>query len=180
MPTSPELYELLQNPLIQEIGPSALFYYVKNVVLGLSFRNPWEDMSIAEWVQRIFQTPKMNIPLSAMMHGTWGGDIHKLSAPSVLGSRFRTFTAPESGLGDAREARFRYNFASKDRDISQLFRLFAGRQLFFGRHGLEVLPQALADSLSSASNVQMRLGSPVKELMYNGTREQILVSPPMS
>ena len=176
---SASLPELLQNPLIWEIGPSAFVHYIMHGVLGLGFERPTHDMSIAEWADRLFKTPKLEVPLSAMMHGIWGGSIHKLSALSVLGTKFTKPYQPDKNVNTLREWRFLLNFLNEDRKRDDYEWAFPGRQLFFGRHGLEALPQALADSLSSAPNVEMRLGQPIKELSYNRTTEQVMVRYPV-
>jgi oxygen-dependent protoporphyrinogen oxidase len=172
--------EWFRNPLIREILPSAGFWYLANDVLGLGEQPPREDVSIADWIRRVYRTPKLEVPLSAMIHGVWGGDIHKLSAWSILGPHIQKARDREAvGLEPLREIRFAHNFGRENgmgESESPGGALFKStRQLFFGRHGLESLPQALADSLGSASNVKMRLGHQVRELTYNGTLEQVLV-----
>jgi protoporphyrinogen oxidase len=159
-----------------------------------------EDTSVAALVQRLLGSKTaVDVPISALMHGIWGGDPYKLSAISATGWLYdKSFRSPKHRFGrmkalqSAPEGSFyyptrEYEFAKRFlNDIKDEGRIDGFMSLLsqaninmahVGPHGLESLPLGLADMLESAPNVELRLGSPVQHVGYSMQRSKVQVRP---
>lgn len=180
-PPGLNLFEVLQTPLYWKIGSVAMFNYIRNVVLSEGKGLPEEDMTVADWMYEIFGSRALiNDVASAMMHGIWGGDIYKLSAVSVLGYTFHLMrerkTEPGTIIVPSKEYRLVHDFCHTRKETFGLWKTQRNKMLIFEKYGNEALTQGLAHSLSEAPNVEMRLGTPVKGVEYDASRDTITVS----
>lgn len=185
MPVPPfdSLSQIFENTVMWAILPVAFFNYARRVLLGWGGPLPQKDMSAAEWIYEIFGSRQMADTLaSAALHGIWGGDVHKLSALSTFGSTFHSVRAqaPPAALMRVpmREFRFMHNFAYRRPEVLHLWQTESAPLLMLERYGMEALPETMAHSLSSAPDVEMRLGDPVKAVSYDRARDVVMVCCP--
>lgn len=156
------------------------------------------DLSVGDLMQRFLGSKTLvDVHLSALLHGIWGGDVNKLSAISAMGPSYDLLKQTmASGIADSllldapegsffypkKEYRFFQRFfddLSKEGRIEAFLDLWAktpDSMAHAGPHGLESLPLGLADMLKSAPNVELRLGCGVESVHNDKQFEKVRVS----
>lgn len=157
-------------------------------------KKPWlpqlkKDASVGDLMHHATGSlPLINGPLSALMHGVWGGDVWKLSAISATGwvfdywqqvttsfayRRHQMRLAPKQAFPyPKKEYRFFQRFwadLEKEGRTSGFMKLWGqtpDAMAHVGPHGMQSLAVGLVDLLESAPNVELRVGCGVKGL-YN-------------
>jgi len=145
------------------------------------------DESVAEFVTRITGEPRLvdNI-LSGMMHGIYGGDVHKLSAKQTVLEKmwyFRNYPVPRDQQNKM-QSLWSYQdewylvcdlMMSPNRlKIIELAEHAVDWKLLAFEDGLVSLVRGLARDLQKKSNVTFKLNSPVTSLEHK--KGEILVS----
>ena len=175
----------LQEPLIWKLAPSLLsFYYREWQRMNEPPTIPEEDMSIAQWLQTLTQGSSVgDLMASAVAHGVHGGDIDKLSARSAFPEQYYGSIArhlkrgapPNAFLCLPEERKF-LDEMQKDQMLHRFTRRDMGPGLFFGPHGMEVLPKALAEALRAQPNVEIKLNEPIRSMRYEPRLQKVEVS----
>lgn len=176
MPPNVSIFDIIREPLyLESIGAG----------LGLMINHlrkrhlPAEDESVADWLYKVTNSRKgIGNMASAMMHGIYGGDIHKLSARSVLDRIYWGWYLPNPGL-HARPMPVPESLIletlGQDRQIQKLALEPKSALIDFGDKGMESLPQAIGAALQDQPNVTIKTGEAVKDIQYDEAKQQVQV-----
>ncbi|KAF4989718.1 hypothetical protein FGRMN_8933 [Fusarium graminum] len=177
MPPNVSIFDIFREPLyLESIGAG--------IGLGInSLRQrqlPAEDESVADWLYKITNSTKgVGTLASAMMHGIYGGDITKLSARSVLDRIYWGWYLPNPGLS-ARPMpvpeQALLETLGQDKQIQKMALEPKSALLDFGDKGMESLPQAISAALRDQSNVTIKTGEAVQDLVYNTDNQQVHIT----
>lgn len=153
------------------------------------------DESIASFMTRRLGTPLIGENItSAVLHGIYAGDIHKLSAKSLL-SRIYRFEAEHGSMmkgmldsmqkgskhGSARDAKLHNEMAARLKGSGLLERMQSA-SVYTLKSGLEGLSDAIVAKLYDNPNVTIKVGAKVQAVALPrhadaNTSEKILVCP---
>lgn len=177
------LWSLLTEPVFEGVISSAIKEH----------RQPprpsnLEDESVASFVERRLGAVVGNNLLSAVLHGIYGGDIHQLSARSILGNLWDAERRHGSISAD-RWAKITkepiypakvMEFANAiDPNIPKgLKDALSTASVFTFRGGMETLVKGLERDLRSRSNVHIALNKHIKSIEYDGQQDLVKVLHP--
>jgi oxygen-dependent protoporphyrinogen oxidase len=145
-----------------------------------------EDESVASFVERRIGADVANNLVSAVLHGIYGGDIHKLSARSVLSGQWDA-EGVYGSLSAKIWAAFSKKaslFSAKDAEFSsailpnipmELLNALSTASVFTFQGGMETLAKALEKDLRSRSNVHISLDKRIKKIEYDGQQDRVKV-----
>lgn len=152
-----------------------------------------DDESVASFLTRRFGASLPTNVISAVFHGVYAADIHKLSAKTTLKSMFdaekshgsviksmlsKVFQKKKAQPSQLSELLQDYEskFPSQDYTLEHLSTILKKYPMITVTGGLESLTKALYNSLSQCPNVDFKLETPVNsikttpnEVMINGT-----------
>ncbi|QPC75780.1 hypothetical protein HYE68_006532 [Fusarium pseudograminearum] len=177
MPPNVSIFDIIREPLyLESIGAG----------LGLMINHlrkrhlPAEDESVADWLYKVTNSRKgIGNMASAMMHGIYGGDIHKLSARSVLDRIYWGWYLPNPGL-HARPMPVPESLIletlGQDRQIQKLALEPKSALIDFGDKGMESLPQAIGAALQDQPNVTIKTGEAIKDIQYDEAKQQVQIN----
>ncbi|KAL2757642.1 hypothetical protein ACRALDRAFT_1060971 [Sodiomyces alcalophilus JCM 7366] len=189
---SPTMGNLLADQKLRKLWSPVLkaWFRMKRKRLGsfdaMKDKQPPKDMSVGDFMRMIGgQSPLLDQLVSAGLHGIWGGDIDRLSMPSVLPKFWYNFWYKESRKGihmPESEIRLLHHlFAdgadeSRGQEIMKLVKQSRKGNLMTFPGGMSTLPKAIAEKLAQISGVTINLGQPVTGLGYDESNNQVLLS----
>ncbi|PNY27109.1 Protoporphyrinogen oxidase [Tolypocladium capitatum] len=180
LPPAASIGDFVREPLFLESFWAGLGFLVRRMRTRAV---PLRDLSVAEWLHDVSMSRSVADNFaSAMIHGIYGGDIDKLSARSVFDRLYWGYYLPNMGPGvrqmTAREEVL-MSALSQDPEIRRLALKPKGSLLHFGPAGMESLTTALADALEAQPNVEIKKGSPVGSISYDGDAQRITTDGPI-
>ena len=184
------------NGVIWPMLTSSLFSGVASGFLH-EYRTPArpahiQDESIADWFTRRFGSPKLAVNLiSALLHGVYAGNVHKLSTKSIsptlweidgegsflfqaavqVAEKKKNVLPPGSFRG--REKAFTQEM--KDQLPAGLVQLAKDTSVYSFKGGISTLSNALENKLRANPNVDIQLGVKLKSLVYDPANDGITV-----
>lgn len=183
LPPHAPLLSLLQEPLLWNLLPAGLGYLWRE--WGRRSAQPLgeDDMSISQWLQEMCGSPVLgDTAASALIHGSYGGDIYKLSARCVFDELFYKHRLqpalkrlPANVFLCTPQERAFLDEMRRDSKLCQLASSPKGSILTFGPHGMETLPRALENALESQANVEVKKGTAVRSIAYEPNRGKVEV-----
>lgn len=188
---SPTMANLLADQKLRKLWSPVLkaWFRMKRKRLGnfdaMQHKLPPEDMSVGDFMRMIGgDSPLLDKLVSAGLHGIWGGDIDRLSMPSVLPKFWYNFWYKESRNGihmpESEVRLLQYLFAdgadeTRAQEIIRLVKQSRKGNLMTFPGGMSSLPKAIAESLGQVPGVTINVGQPVTGLGYDQSNNQVLV-----
>lgn len=159
-----------------------------------AFYEPWrpsrpnntEDESVASFLTRRMGSPDIaNNIVSAVFHGVYAGDVHQLSAKSLMPS-LRILEVMSGSIGKAqfnammerkslvrvKDLKLRSDIAPK---IAPLLDALRNASVYSFKTGIGALTGSLSDSLKAKSNVTFKLSDKISSLTYDGENDGVKV-----
>ena len=143
-----------------------------------------EDESVASFLNRRLGGPEIgdNI-VSAVFHGIYAGDIHQLSAKSIL-RRFWDYEGQHGSIMEGTRAaweqtsknvRSRSSSSAAPKNTSSLQDRMRGASVFTFKEGIGQFSSALEASLRTNPNVEFKTGETVTSIDYDAESDGISV-----
>ena len=139
-----------------------------------------QDVSIGDWLRMTFgDAPAPRNVLSAMMHGIYGGNLDKLSFPSVMPAFWYNFHL-EKGVDEVLIPRGDYELLKeldpRKRGIEEEVRAWSKAEVISFPDGMGSLASAIRDELEKKANVVLKPSTPVSKLRYISDQNKVELS----
>ena len=187
------LWSIIREPVFEGLPLGVLFEFNRvRRATWAQYNNPEvDDESVASFLERRLGTPIVgNNIVSAVLHGVYAGDIHQLSARSLM-AKFWYCEAVHGSLTRATLEELKTRsmvMPSKDLMLEQelyprisqpMKNAIVGASVYTFKQGIETLSKALEDSLRANRNVELKTGQKVKGLWLDPESGTISVSLPI-
>jgi protoporphyrinogen/coproporphyrinogen III oxidase len=138
-----------------------------------------KDETVAEFLGRIFgdkKSPVIDNIISAMLHGIYGGDVHKLSAKHTIFEKFWLQNMYPLHNGQAwiskKDVYLQYDILDGPNRLAviEMAEKATNHNLLAFRDGLVTLYEALATDLHRCKNVTIRTDTPVSAVEQKGNK----------
>lgn len=132
-----------------------------------------KDESVADFLGRVFEdknAPPINNMISGMLHGIYGGDVHKLSAKHTIFEKYwqQSMVPLHEGLAWVPKKEYYLQYDIMDgpnrHAVIEMAEKARTRNLLAFGDGLLTLTNGLSTDLANAENVTIKTGSPVSSL----------------